>query len=893
MKLNEFFFFNIKQNRRISLQVYLSLLHISINKTMANKYKLNILILLIVSIHTLQAQGLRFYGNKKSIDQRTSFFIFDKESVPVFTKYLDLHFDLRIQDFNTFGYLLHIVDPQNNVAYSLTYTYINKFSSALKFNTEGKTNQISINFTNTSIKSKWIPVRLYIDLSTGRSKLTVAGITRQSINNLEISEKLQPTLIFGRRDNLVDVPSFDIRNLNILGSKRSFFFHLNESSGEVVHEAKGKIQGKVINPYWLINEYYHWEKVLTIPSRTMLGSKFNEKTQSILFINQDSLYTYEVDKKQLLSKKYANEMPLRMLLGRNYIDETANKIYAYEINSLPRGTTTTAVLDVPTQTWQTIGKAYTMIQLHHHSGFFDKNRSRYIVFGGFGNRQYSNSFLSYNFVSDRWDTLQFKGELITPRFFTSLASSKQGDYLYIYGGVGNESGDQSVGHNYNDDLYRIDLIHQTIKKCWDSSSNKKLVSGERMILSADEKYLYVLRYAEYYENTHLQLYRITVANGTAQKLGDTIPFISKSIQSNISLYYNPVLQKFYSITQEFDESTQSAKAQVYTLSAPAVNKAAIDFYLAPKKTNTGRFILMLVISVLCLISLLLFYLRSKQKRNKVLSKKLEILTIQHTTSPALSSVSPKAPVLTSDLSDRKPASRNEFNKIYLYGIFTMYGKSGRDITYLFSNKIKRIFQYILLNSRNEGVSSTMLNNLFWPEKAERNVKNLKGVTISNLRKALSEIEGVELVYEKGYFKIVISEPCYCDYTYLNTLLAKQSQSSYEILPILERGQLLECTNNELFDKFKQQTEDILFSVLTQELPILYKKNEFKLVLRICAIILKMDPLFEPALAYSIYSYSRLNEVEKIFKIYAIFVAEYRNAMGEFYPKSLDSLMQEA
>jgi len=863
---------------------------------MTKKLKLNILLLWvvigIVPIQTLQAQGLRFYGNKKSIEQRTSVLLFNKESVPVFTKHLDIRFDLRIQDFETFGYLLHIVDPMNDVAYSLTYTYIDKFSSAFKFNTEGKTNQISINFTNAFIKSKWIPVRLYIDLSTGQSTLTVAGTTRQSINKLKISEKLRPKLIFGRRDNLVDVPSFDIRNLNISGSKKSFSFLLNESSGEEVHDTEGKVHGKVINPCWLINESYHWKKILTIPSKTILGSKFNEKTQSILFISQNSLLTYEVGNKQLFSKEYTNKMPFKMLLGTNFIDEKADKIYAYEINSLPCGTTTTAVLDVPTRTWQTIGKAFTPVQLHHHSGFLDKKRGRYLVFGGFGNRRYSNNFLSYNSVSDRWDTLLFKGDMISPRFYTSIASSKQGDYLYIYGGVGNESGDQSVGHNYYDDLYRIDLIHQTIKKCWDNHSNKKLVSGERMILSADEKYLYVLRYAEYNENTRLQLYRISVANGTMQKLGDSIPFISKSIASNISLYYNATLQEFYCVTQEFDEDTQSVKAQIYSLSVPPVDKAAIDFYLTSKKANTGHLFLMIAVSVLCMITLLFFYLRSKQKRSKFISKKPEILPTQIASTH--SSVLNKAPIQISELSEIKSTPKNEFNKIYLYGIFTMYGKSGRNITYLFSNKLKLIFLYILFNSENEGVSSTLLNNLFWPDKTEKKAKNLKGVTISNLRKALTEIEGVELVYEKGFFKIVISEPCYCDYSYLNTLLAKYSPSSCDhLLSILERGQLLECTMQELFDKYKQHIEDIIFSVLPPELPALYKKNEFKQVLRICTILLKMDPLYEPALAYSIYSYSRLNEVEKIFKIYSIFTSEYRKSMGQTYPKSLESLIQEA
>jgi hypothetical protein len=842
----------------------------------------------MVSIPTVQAQGLRFYGNKESIEKRTTFSIFDEGSVPVFTQYIDLSFELKILDFGSFGYLLHIVDPQSNVAYSFTYTYIDQLSSAFKFNTEGKANLISMNFTNESLKSKWIPIQLHIDLTTGESFLAVDHKTKKSISKLKTSAELQPLIVFGRRENLVDVSSFAIRNLKISGAKHSFNFSLNESTGEEVHDIHGKTRGKVINPYWLLNDSYHWKKVLTIPSKSIMGSKFNEKEQCILFINQDSLFRYDVGTKQLFCKEYANKLPFKMLLGTNFVDEKSNKIYAYEINNLPDGSITIAALDVPTRTWKPIGKAHTPVQLHHHNGFLNKN-NQYLVFGGFGNRSYSNSFLSYHSVSDRWDTLQFKGENISHRFFSSMASSKQGNYLYIFGGVGNDSGDQSVGHNYYDDLYRVDLINRTIKKCWDNHSNQKLVSGERMILAADEKFLFVIRYAEYNENTYLKLYRIAVADGTTQLLGDSIPFISKSIASNVSLYYNSALQEFYCVTQEFEDGTQTVNAHVYTLSAPAVTKAALHFY-SPPKTNTKNTLLIVLFFAFFISCTLFFYWRNRKSK---IASKTKPESAPDQTIPTISSAYSKSSVTGSDVSERESVSKTEYNKIYLFGIFTVYGKSGRDITYLFSNKLKQIFLYILLNSDKEGVSSTLLNSLFWPEKMDKKAKNLKGVTISNLRKVLAEIDGVELVYERGFFRIVIIEPCYCDYFHLNTLITNDTRVSYDILQILERGQIFECTNQGLFDKYKQQTEDVIFSIFPQELPILYLENEFKKVLRICDILLKIDPMFEPALIYSIYSYNRLNEFEKLFKIYAIFTSEYRKSMGQVYPKSLESLIQEA
>ncbi|MGQ1947531.1 hypothetical protein ACT3CD_10595 [Geofilum sp. OHC36d9] len=867
---------------------------------MMNKIKIQLLfiyvVITMVFVSTLQAQGLRFYGNLEHIERRTSYLVFNEKSAPVFTKYIDISFELKVYNCDTFGYLFHIVDSQDDIVYSFTYTYLDNWSSAFKFNTEGKINHISMNFLKDSIRSKWIPVRLHIDLSTGQSTLAIAGKTKHSISKLKQSGTFKPMLTFGRWKNFVDLPSFAIRHLNVSGDKKSFHFLLNESSGEMVHDAKSKVQGQVINPYWLINDSYHWAKAFTINSGKTLGSNFNEVQQTILLFNQDSLYTYRVDQNQLERKDYANTMPVKMLLGTNFIDETANKIYAYEINSLPYGNTTIAALDVPTLTWQAIGKASTPVQLHHHNGFLDKRRGRYLVFGGFGSRLYSNNFLFYNSEFDRWDTLQFKGDSISPRFYSSMTPSRQGDYLYIYGGVGNETGDQSMGHNYYHDLYRIDLTQQTITKCWDNQLNEKLVPAQRMVLSADEKYLYVLRYAEYETASHLQLYRISVANGELEKLGDSIPFVSESIASTIALYYNPVLQEFYCIIQEYEDRTQSVKAIIYTLSAPPVGQSEMELYSTSSIVNVGSlFLILFVAGILGLIVFLLvfFYMRSNRRRGKMASNEEPVLVSTHsgpisiptpTSESALKSVPEQL--------ERKLAPQKEFNKIYLYGVFTVYGKSGRDITHLFSNKPKHVFLYILLNSTQEGVSSKQLNNIFWPEKTEKKVKNLKGVTISNLRKILLEIEGIKLVYERGFYKIVISEPCYCDYFFLQAHLTEYPQSLDGLLPIWERGQLLENSRQVFFDNYKQYSEDIIFSNLPQELSKHYQKNEFKYVLRICAVLLKRDQLYEPALAYSIYSYKRLNEFEKLYKTYAIFVSEYRNTMGQDYPKSLEDLIEE-
>lgn len=845
---------------------------------------------------TIQAQGLQFYGNDYPIEQRTSYTVFREASSPQYTQYIDLSFDLNIQDFKSFGYLLHLTIPQSNIAYSLTYTYIDGYSSAFKFNTEGKINHISLTFINDSIKSQWLPVKLHIDLPSGKSTLKVANQMEQSKQYTPIPSPLKPILCFGRREHLLDMPSFAIRNLKVTGDGYSLSFPLNESQGKIVHDSQGRPLGEVSHPYWLINDAYHWKKNMAFYSKTPIGSNFNQEKQTIVFFNQDSLYTYRINTKELIKQEYANKMPLQILLGTNFIDETEQKIYAYEINSIPVGNTTLTALNLNTLTWEAIGTAFTPIQLHRHNSFWNSKEKSYIIFGGFGNRQYSNKFITYNQSSDRWDTLRIAGEQISPRFNSAIAASLEDNMLYIYGGIGNDSGDQSIGHNYYNDLYQIDLSKQMIKRLWSKPSKDKLVPSGQMIMSPDKKYLYVMRYPDYIRDSYLQLYRISIENGETILLGDSIPFMSGAIESSVNLYHNPVLQELYCVIHEFKHPKGVKKSIVYTLSTPPVSKISTEMHTKPSAKNNQNiqfFLFCVIIAAITTCVIFLFQWYQKKQKHSVLAAPITSELRTTLVTPLKNAHHSRTELPIASIVSETEVIYKEFNNIYIYGIFTVYGRSGRDITHLFSNKLKLIFLYILLNSTKEGVSSHLLNDLFWPDKAEDKVKNLKGVTVSNLRKILAEIDGIELIYEKGFFRIVITPPCCCDYFNMHMYLNESGKAHAELIAIWKKGRLLEGINVELFDKYKQYSEDIIFSRLAPELANYYQNKDHKEVLSICAILRKCDALYEPALIYAIYAYHCLNDYESISKLYATFVAEYRSSMAEDYPKKLDSLLQEA
>src|ERR1051325_4671380 len=52
-------------------------------------------------------------------------------------------------------------------------------------------------------------------------------------------------------------------------------------------------------------------------------------------------------------------------------------------------------------------------QLHHHNIFYDPGEDKFCLFGGYGAYSYHNSFLQYNDLLDRWESVKFTGSSTT------------------------------------------------------------------------------------------------------------------------------------------------------------------------------------------------------------------------------------------------------------------------------------------------------------------------------------------------------------------------------------------------------------------------------------------------------------------------------------------------
>ena len=831
------------------------------------------------------SQGLLFQANDKEIKERTSLQIFQEGEIPCFTKNFQLSFELSIRDFDTFGYVFLLKEDQEKTKYSFTYTYLDGENSTFKFNTDGKENHYSLNLRNDALAYQWIPVSFAFDLQ--QDVLTIRiGDNEKKITSLGLKDTFCPHLFFGRYDYILDMPTFAIRNLKLEGDRsHSYTFPLNENEGEEVHTSTGKVLGTVVNPVWLINGSYHWEKLFEYSFQTPSGITFEPDSQRLIIFSQDSLLTYNLLKRQPQKYSYSNKLPVKLQLATHFMNTTDGKLYVYELNNLPLGDATVAALDLNNQEWKQTGVAALPVQLHHHDGFWDETTGKYLVFGGFGNKRFNNTFLEYDIEGDRWDTLSYSGDRIIPRYFSGMAVNKNREHIYVFGGMGNESGEQSVGRNYLHDLYLLDRKQQSVRRLWQNASGHRLVVARDMILTPDEKYIYALCYPEYLSDTYLQLYRLTVDDGTMKALGDSIPMRSEEIMTNANLYYNSLTHEYYCTTTEFDKKGHTV-IRTYVLSAPPVSLDEIRSYGSRSSLEIRWLWIMAGIGVLLLAGGVLFVRKKRGKQRNAVLESSSVLMSPPVGREPDKSVQGKETLAKEDFE----SSLVRPNAVYLFGPFTVIDRNGRDITHLFSSRLRQVFIYILLHSTHNGVLSASLNEVFWPDKPDDKVKNLKGVTINQIRKNLAELDGVELVHDKGYFRLVFTD-CYCDYFRFRTLKnAEEVENELGIL--LMRGKFLDGMDAGMMDHFKQKVEEFLSSFLPLEIERLYQQHKYDAVIRFCNVLFRVDPVNELALAYGMHALNHTGSSQEAILQYSLFVREYRQMMNEEYSISYAELMSK-
>ncbi len=830
--------------------------------------KLVLLFIILLSATESRGQGLQFGSNDSLMSKRTSYQVF-KDDLPTFHDHLVIGFDLSLWDNQHLGYILNLNDDKGN-SYSLSAIY--NHGSFLNFNIDSRSNKLSIPLADTMLKRrKWFKVIVDLDLKGDKVGISINGKWYRA-TGLGFNGKITAKITFGKNEHYSDVPNMAIKNLVVSNDNKSYTFLLSEWTGNDVFTVEGDNLGHVDNPAWLINESYFWKQKFVHTFNEVAGINFNEKNEQFFIFKSDSLMFYDAGRDAVGTKSFKNKLAVPLHLGKSIVNLKENECYLYEVLRAPQPAPSIASFNLDSLSWDFYGKATITEQRHHHNIFYDKDFNNFYLFGGYGSFKYYNNFFKYDKVTDTWQPQSFTGDVINPRFFSAASTADQNNDIYIFGGYGNQSGNQVVGGMHYYDLYRVNLDKHSIKKLWEIKPDEEaFVPANNLIISKDKQFFYVLCYPHERPKTSLRLYKFSIKGGSYQVVSGTIPVVSERIETDHNLFYNARQDVFYCTTQEFETPSRST-IKIFALTAPPVSQEAFVAAHQPKSKSFTLYRILGGASALVLLcGIVVFFLRRKKDNDEPAAVNEERIAEQKI----------------------EPEIGNKANAVYLLGEFTVYDKNKRDITYLFSPKIKQLFILILLNSREKnGVVSKKISTTLWPDKDVVKTKNIRGVTINHLRNILSDIDGLELAFLNDTYSFISTEHFYCDYFVVREALKQTNvgeSSAFSYLDLVARGGLLQHIPEIWLDDFKQEYEEALMPVILPVIKKVYDAADYKKALEISRIVLNIDPFNDIGIKFKLKALRRTKGIEHARKIYEEFSAEYEKSLGEEYPVPFEKI----
>ncbi|MGV8093535.1 MAG: hypothetical protein AB2L24_16875 [Mangrovibacterium sp.] len=786
-----------------------------------------------------------------------------------FKEGVEFSFELQLLKSEQFGQIV-IFDGEKS---SFSFAYINPDngkSGLFVFNSLAhKTRYIEIPADPESMSGNtWIPVRIHFYFVTDQVKLSINNQI-YTLQNAGLKGESKANFIFGtNKKSIIDVPHMIIRNIGVKDDrgKIDYFFPLNESSGTIVHEAKRKIEGQVLNNKWAICSQYYWKLVAELDANAASGITINPDHNEIVIVDSTQLIRYNYIKGSFLSSKMNVTKPITGHSGEAFYNVKDDKIYFYNLTKKGAGIQPfLAEISGRGKFIKSNGVDFDN-PLHHHANVYFPEHNKYIIFGGYGNFRYSKTFYQFDLDSSRLIPIDLKGDRINPRMHTVAGISDSAkEEFYLFGGVGNEIGRQELGKEFYIDLYRLNLKENTSKRLWsiDVALQDLFIPTRGLIYKPEEECLYALclkrTSSEYY------LYRIGEKDGSFRIVSSPIKTVGNSIKATAYLFFVQKTNKFYAVTRSSVDNSDKAGITIYSLNAPPITyEALVDSNTAPGMTKERKLLSPLIFTVILLLA----------------AGFMSFLVYRYL----------NAGKLVAEDNDNPAETINNLttNSVYLFGEFKVFDRKGFDISYRFSAKIRQAFILILLYlDQKKGISTEVLSTALWPDRSPSSAKNIRGVTINNLRSILTDIDHIELVCEFNHWKFIYTEGFYCDYLSALALSKRILTSeitdleiSRQFINILDKGTLLPSfVYYDWFDKQKISNEELFNQAIEKMLPYFYSKKFYKETNQLADILFSIDNLSQIALSYKTKALKKLGKYDLAQAALVRYQTKYKELYG--------------
>jgi len=532
-------------------------------------------LIFIFSFTLVNAQdGLKFISNNQPKENRSQLIFENKFNAK---DSLVINFKFSIYNKLFIGDLLNIRNSKNNSTISLSYnfTYSEDNKPFINLNIKGIKNLVKIQIPENFIQyQKWMDVKLKIDYKLNKAELKFLNNTYSISSLFEKNNSLEEIeILFGKNEFNEDIPAFNLKNLELKIDSSIIYFPLDEKQGTRVISSNGNFKGKIINPSWLIDDFNNWKLITQVELESNHTIAYDTENMQFILLGKDKRYNFDIvshlldevtlkkpsefhsytSGKAFIKPKTKNILLLQTGEPNASQNKFLNKKLGIEsINNTNQSKNTYSIASFSSSTDNWEGLFYKDIlknPLFHFNAYYENSSQNILIFGGYSDFKYLNRFLKYDSYSNSINEILMEGDNISPRFKSGMGSLNDST-LFLYGGEGNLSGDQSIGKIPFNDLYKIDLKNNSINLVWEKEYDSAHNSvSKNLIFDETQEFFYCLTDSE--EKGAIGLKKVSVNYGNRVSLGKSINFDSSIIANEFNLFYEKKNNKLYAYTVEF------------------------------------------------------------------------------------------------------------------------------------------------------------------------------------------------------------------------------------------------------------------------------------------------------------------------------------------------------
>lgn len=238
------------------------------------------------------------------------------------------------------------------------------------------------------------------------------------------------------------------------------------------------------------------------------------------------------------------------------------------------------------------------------------------------------------------------------------------------------------------------------------------------------------------------------------------------------------------------------------------------------------------------------------------------------------------------------------NQIQMFGEFKAINSDGKDITTLFTPKVKELLIFtILYNLRNKnlGASIAEIDITLWEGIPAKKVANNRAVTLNKLRKILVQFDHLEIVSNNGYLVLKTGKTFFCDYQQAFKLCNIPEGMTPEQLEtfffLVKRGRLLKGIDWPWLDEIRGYIGNQVIDNLLKLASFYKKNNKLKDVENIAQRILDNDNLSEEAVSLQVWSQKMAGNMHLAKFHFESFCARYEKSMGQKFEMNFNQFIE--